>query len=265
VLMQCAISLGHQARFVFGENPGAFDGGGHEVCEIWSNEHRKWIFMDVNQDWHYVDPRTGVPMSMLEVHDLILKTYYGGRPAAAADPPRERRPSDAIAVCYGTSIVPGRPPAEFARHWVDGHYTAPTRWLLVNYMPRNNFFARPYPRPKTQGAHWDWSEYWCWEDSLTPRRWLYRNFTARRSDLNWTINQVRFDATLADQPGTLEIQMGTFTPFFDTFLVKVDQRTWKESRRSFAWRLHPGHNRLEMQARNQAGVRGPVSSLEVEY
>ncbi len=44
VLMQAAISLGHQARFFFGDNPGGSYEGGHEVCEIWSNEHRKWIF-----------------------------------------------------------------------------------------------------------------------------------------------------------------------------------------------------------------------------
>jgi hypothetical protein len=263
--MQCAISLGHQARFVFGHNPDAFDGGGHEVCEVWSNEHRKWVFFDVNGDWHYLDPRTRAPMSMLEVHDLILKTYYGGAPATFANPPRQRVPSDALAICYGTSLTPGLPPKDYGLHYAEGRYTVPTRWLFVNYMPRNNFLAAPYPQPKTQGAHWDWSEYWCWEDAMTPKRWLYRNFTARRSDLNWTINQVRFDATLTDPPGTVVVQMGTFTPYFDTFRVKVDQQPGKESSRAFTWQLHPGRNRVEMRTRNRAGIEGPVSSVEVDY
>ena len=131
VLMQYAISLGHQARFAFGHNPSAFDGGGHEVCEIWSNEHRKWIFFDVN--------------------------------------------------------------------------------------------------------------------------------------LNWTLNQVCFDATPADPPGAVSIQMGTVTPYFDTFLKRVDQQAWQESPRAFTWSLHRGLNHLEMRARNQAGIQGPISSLEVEY
>jgi hypothetical protein len=264
VLMQSAISLGHQARFVFGHNPGAFDGGGHEVCEIWSNEHRKWVFFDSHQNWHYVHPQTKAPMSVLEVHDLILKTYYGGQPVSLANPPLRRLPSDDIAICYGTSMVPGTPPKGFETHYADGHYTAPTRWLFVNYMPRNNFYAKPYPQPKTQGAHWDWSEYWCWEDALTPRQWLYRNFIGRRSDLDWTINQVCFDATISDRPGALAIQMGTFTPYFDTFLVKVDSQAWKESPRVFTWELHPGRNRMEMRIRNKVGVEGPVSHLEVE-
>jgi hypothetical protein len=263
--MQCAISLGHQARFVFGHNPGAFDGGGHEVCEIWSNEHRKWILFDVNGDWHYVDPQTRAPMSMLEVHDLILKTYFAGQPVAPANTPRQRQASEALAICYGTNLTPGLPPKEFEIHYVDGHYTVPTRWLFVNYMPRNNFLASPYPQPKTQGAHWDWSEYWCWEDALTPKRWLYRNFTARRSDLDWTINQACFDATLADRPGELTVQMGTFTPHFDTFLVKVDEQAWATSARAFTWKLHSGRNRIAMRARNTAHVEGPASFLEVEY
>jgi hypothetical protein len=263
-LMQSAISLGHQARFVFGNNPGAFDGGGHEVVEIWSNEHRKWIFFDSHQNWHYVDPKTNVPMSMLEVHDLVVKTYYGGRPAALDNPPQKRQPSDALAICYRTEMTPGIPPEDQAWQLIGGRYTVPTRWLFVRYMPRNNFYAKPYPQPKTQGCHWDWSDYWCWEDAATPKQPLYRNFTARRNDLDWTINQVCFDATITDRPGTLAIQMGTFTPYFDTFLVKVDAQAWKASPRAFPWQLHPGHNRVEMRVRNKAGVDGPVSFLEVD-
>jgi len=264
-MMQCAISLGHQARFVFGYNPGAFDGGGHEVCEIWSNEHSKWMFFDVNQDWDYVDARTLVPKSMLEVHDLIMKAYYGDRLATLDSPPSHREPLDDLALCWGTNMTPSAPPKNWEIPYVDGHCTVPTRWLFFNYVPRNNFLAKPYPQPLTQGAHWDWTDYWCWEDALTPKRWLYRNFTARRSDVSWTLNQVHFDATLQDRPGAVAIQMGTFTPYFDTFLVRQDGQDWKESARTFTWDLQPGHNRLEMRTRTQAKVQGPLSYLEVEY
>jgi transglutaminase-like putative cysteine protease len=265
VFMQSAIALGHQARFVFGYNPESFDSGGHEVCEVWSNEHRKWILYDVNDNWHFIDPRTHVPMSMLEVHDLIAKTYYGTRPATIENGPRKRMPSDAIAICYGTGMTPGTPPKGHEAHFANGRYTVPIRWLRLAYMPRNNFYAKPYPQPKTQGCHWDFSEYWCWEDATTPKRWLYRNFTARRNDLNWTINQVCFDATIGDRPGSLAIQMGTVTPYFDAFLVKADRQAWKESPRAFVWKLHAGRNRLDMRTRNKAGVLGPVSFLEVEH
>jgi transglutaminase-like putative cysteine protease len=275
VMMQTAISLGHQARFVFGHNPGPQEGG-HEVCEIWSNEHRKWIFFDVNGNYHYVDPASHVPMSMLEVHDLLLKTYYAGRPATLENRPKQQLPSDALAICYGTSLAPGTPlkgpipgmpldaMGELESQFVGGRYTVPTRWLLIHYMPRNNFYAHPFPQPKTQGCGWNWSEYWCWQDRVTPRQWPYHHATGRRSDLDWTLNQVCFDATIGERPGALAIQMGTFTPYFDTFLVSVDSRAWQESSRAFSWQLQPGRNRLEMRTRNQAGVLGPISFLEVK-
>ena len=113
-------------------------------------------------------------------------------------------------------------------------------------------------------ASWDWSEYWWWEDAATPKQWHYRHFTSRRNDLDWSINQVCFAATVTERPGELAIMMGTVTPYFESFLVKLDRQGWKASPRDFTWTLHPGRNRLEMRVRNNAGVLGPVSFLEVE-
>ena len=269
VLMQTAISLGHQARFVFGDNPGGPDEVGHEVTEIWSNEHRKWIFLDGNVSLHYIDPKTKAPLSMLEVHDLLEKTYYQGRPATLANRPQERQLSRAVAICFGRSMTPGSVPAgslaALEARVEGGRYSVPTRWLLINYLPRNNFYAHPDPQPPVQGAaEWNWPEYWCWEDAATPQRWLFRHFTSRRNDLDWSINQVCFAATVSDRPGVLTIQMGTVTPYFENFLVKPDTREWQPSSREFRWELHPGRNRLEMRVRNTAGILGPVSFLEVE-
>ena len=268
VLMQTAISLGHQARFVFGDNPGGSYEGGHEVCEIWSNEHRKWIFMDGTVSLHYMDPKTKAPMSMLEVHDLLVKTYYQGRPATLANRPPQRQLSDAIAICFGSSMAPGALPAGseagVEARVEGGRYSLPTRWLLLGYLPRNNFYAHAYPQPITQGCSWDWSEYWWWEDAATPKQWLYHRFTSRRNDLDWSINQVCFAASVTGRPGALAIVMGTFTPYFESFLVKLDRQGWKASSRDFIWALHPGCNRLEMRVRNNAGILGPVSFLEVK-
>ena len=99
---------------------------------------------------------------------------------------------------------------------------------------------------------------------MTPKQWLYHLFTSRRNDLDWSINQVCFAATVNDQPGELAIMMGTVTPHFESFLVKLDRQGWKASSRAFTWALHPGRNRVEMRVRNDAGILGPVSFLEVE-
>ncbi len=268
VLMQAAISLGHQARFFFGDNPGGAYEGGHEVCEIWSNEHGKWIFMDGNVSLHYLDPKTKVPLSALELHDLLTKTYYQGGQATLANRPQQRQLSDAIAICFGSSMTPGSVPAgsdaRVEARAEGGRYSVPTRWLCLGYLPRNNFYAHAFPQPLNQGCHWDWSEYWWWEDAATPKQWPYHHFTSRRNDLDWSINQVCFAATVTDRPGDLAIAMGTCTPYFQSYLVKLDGQGWKESSRDFTWALHPGRNRVEMRVRNNAGILGPLSFLEVE-
>ena len=260
VLMQSALSLGHQARFVFGYNPLAKDASGHEVCEVWSNEHRKWILLDGNQNWHYVRTPTNVPMSMLEVHDLLLWRYYPGRGVSDMDTVDRRLPADELGICYGPQLIPGTPPPDCPNHFVEGRCTVPTRWLSLFYVPRNNFLSKPYPQPKTQGCGWNWSEYWCWEDAKTPKRWLYRNFTARRSDLDWTINQVRFDVTPDKRPGLLALHLGTFTPYFDTFLTKVDQHAWFPSARTglgSATGPHPTGNKGPQQGRSRRAYQLP--------
>ena len=41
----------------------------------------KWIMADPNFDSMFYDKKTGIPLNILELHDLFLKTYYpGGKP-----------------------------------------------------------------------------------------------------------------------------------------------------------------------------------------
>lgn len=42
----------------------------HVVAEIWCAEHRKWVLMDTDFDYHY--ERDGVPLSALEIHRAFL-------------------------------------------------------------------------------------------------------------------------------------------------------------------------------------------------
>jgi hypothetical protein len=261
--IQCAASLGYQARFVFGNHPGTT--GGHEVTEIWSNDYHKWIVMDPSStdNRHYIDPRTQEPLSMLEVHERMLRAYYGLKPVTNKNRPNAAKNSTEIAMCHGLEMLPtaGKSP----RDEKPAQWPPWTLWLHLRYIPRNNFFDRPETLPRFQGWNWDWTGYWIWRDEQTPMEWHYRNFTGRRSDLDWSINQVRFDAACDTEPGTIDIQMGTVTPNFDTFLVAFNGDEWKKKPRAFTWKLQPGTNRLEMCTRNTAGVHGPVSHLEVRY
>jgi transglutaminase-like putative cysteine protease len=265
VYMECATALGYQARFFFGNN---YDTG-HEVTEVWSNDFKKWIFMDAKDNWNHLDPRTGTPMSVLEIRDLILATYYQGKTAGPETRPKEFITSDLIATCYGTQFKPEAVDPKREKDGCGGKdgkfYVPPGLWVVLRFMPRNNFLSQPYPEPRVQGwSGWDYADFWSWDDCRNLPEYKYRHRTARRSDLGWTINEVRFDVAYGDRPDVLAVQMCTVTPYFETFLVNVDGQGWKPAERTVDWALHAGRNRLEMRVRNSSGVEGPVSFVEVE-
>jgi len=266
VYVQACMSLGYPARFVFGYHSGM--GAGHEVTEVWSNEHRKWVFMDPSGNRHHVDPNTLEPLSMLEIHDRMMRAYYGEKHATWQNRPKTPVWVADIGTCSRLEMKPSSPaaPTSMPRDSRGRpRWPAYMKWQYVRYMPRNNWYAQTFPMPRIQGWNWDWIGYWSWEDPQVPLAWKFRNFTHRRSDVDWTINQVRFDARYGSARGTVTVQMGTSTPGLGTYLVSVDDGDWKESGGTYTWKLHPGRNRLGMRVRNTAGVQGPVSFIEVEY
>lgn len=267
--MQCATALGVQSRFVFGNNFRT----GHEVAEFWSNEHEKWVYMDCSNNFHCLSAATGVPMSLMAYRDLVLDTYYpDGRAATWQNRPAEKNSatSPKVQYCYGTDIEP-----TVRKQGDDPYWPVLTKWVYLRYMPRNNFYASPRPVPHYQGTHWDWTGYWAWRDGRMDTEWKYGRFTARRADIEWTLNQTVFDATLGEGPGTVDIRLAAgATPYFDAFVVRSTAKgdapgealgaPWRASPRQFTWTLQPGRNRIEMRTRNTSGVLGPVSFLEVE-
>ena len=263
VYMQCCLSLGYPARFVFGYHPGVVNTG-HEVTEVWSNQYDKWMLFDANGNVHYVDPKTKVPLSLLEIHDRMLPLYYGDKPLSRENyqgPLTEV--SSQVATCWGVTNEPSDLDAKSiakksAPRWA--------KWGILRTMPRNNFYSQLTPLPKTQGFAWDYTDYWLWEDARTPQyhAYRYRNITGRRSDWEWTLNRVRFDATYGSDPHTLQVRMSTVTPGFETFQVRLDGGEWKAAGATFSWPLKAGRNKLEMRARNVLAVEGATSSVEFD-
>jgi len=206
-------------------------------------------------------------MSLLELHDLLLDTYYFDGPATPKNGPRENKTSPLIATCYGAQFQPVKPNSRSSDAGGKGdQYDVPPRWLYLHYLPRNNFYSEPHPIPLAQGFTWDWPDYWSFLDAKTPRdEWSHRYYTKRRADLNWTLNQVRFAASFGERSGVVNLDMGTFTPNFGGYWCRSDKGSWNKSSARFAWKLHPGENRLEMRVSNTAGVFGPISSITLSY
>jgi hypothetical protein len=210
--MQCALAMGFQTRFVFGNNPGH---AGHEVCETWSNEFGKWIYMDCGDNFHVVDRGTGVPFSMMELHDRIMARYYPDQSLSYVHNSNELVTDAGIGVCYGLDVGESAAAPSWGKYkLVDGKWELSRKWVLLRYMPRNNFYAKPYPVPICQGRNWDWSEYVVWQGPEMPAgQWQYGKFTARRADVEWTINTVRIAAAAGARAGVLAGKLATVTPY----------------------------------------------------
>jgi hypothetical protein len=176
-------------------------------------------------------------------------------------------PDASIGVCYGLDVGESAAAPEKAKYkLVDGNWELSRKWVLVRYMPRNNFLAKPYPLPICQGRNWDWSEYVVWQGpEMPPGQWQYGKFTARRSDVEWTIQLVQVSAAPGRHEGVLALKFSTVTPYLEMFLVRVDGGAWRQSGAEFDWRLHGGANRLEVRVRNTSGVEGAVTGVEVAY
>jgi hypothetical protein len=227
---------------------------GHEVTEVWSNELAKWVMMDAHRDESFVDRQTGRLTSMLELHKDQLDTYFPKGIDVQGASFDDEVPSEGLLGWPGAEPTPRpeKPKLEI-------------KWGYVQWVPRNNFYAHRFPEPLHQGLTWSWTGYWGWQDARTPRLWRFGRYTRRRSDIEWTINQVRWAAAPAEPPGTIRLLLGTVTPDFDTFLVSIDGGQWRPSADTLNWTLHSGKNLIEMRIRNRAGVLGCKSWIEVEY
>jgi len=263
--LQCAISLGYQTRFLFGNNPSH---GGHEVCEVWSNDYQKWIYIDPADNFHYVDRKTNIPLSMLETHDLVMKTYYPNFSLSYIHNPNDYLPVPSVGICYGLELAPTGSSPDFAKNKdVNGIYPLARMWTLIRYLSRNNFHEKPNPLPITQGRDfWQYADYIVWQGpDMPPGQHHFKNFTARRNDLEWTLNQTKVSATPTSAPGTLQIHLTTITPHLETFLKKIDTTPWQPTPPIFLWPLHPGQNHLELKTQTTSKIHGPPTTLELTY
>lgn len=80
--------------------------------------------------------------------------------------------------------------------------------------------------------------------------------------LNQTKISFRHDP---DRPlDSLDVILAHTMPYFDKFLVRIDQSEWTETEAGFQWALHEGINTIEAKAVNAAGVEGRTSRIVLQ-
>ncbi len=234
VFLQACLSFGIPGRCV-SIGPGDHGSpirGGHEVVEIWSNEHRKWVYVDGNTAWYFVD---GAPLSLLELRERQLR----GRDVRIVELAKTRHAWRGIA---------DWPP-----------------FVELRLVPRSNFLEKPHPIPLNQGMRgWFWTGHVAWTDGEAPASFLYGNRVTRRGDFEWTLNTVRLWLEAAG-PGEVRVHLETVTPGFETFLVSLDGGNPAPGEAVFTWKLRKGRNTLEARSRNTAGREGPPSRIVLDF
>jgi hypothetical protein len=214
---------------------------GHEPVEIWSNQFRKWIWIDGTSAYYAEDSATGVPLSLWEVRQRQIRVLRGQN----VEPTRIVNISGIIHPWRGLDID-----MSFGE---------------LRLIPRSNFLEQKWPLPLNNGkGGWTWSGFDVWTDAEVPAELLYPNLVTRHGNFEWTLNQAHFALEPASTPGEFLVHLDTETPGFQTFLAEIDGGEKSPVSAIFPWKLHAGGNRLKVWPRNIAGRDGIASWIDLE-
>ena len=245
VFLQACQSFGLVGRAVSisqGSRPKSIKGSGHEVVEIWSNQHQKWIYVDGNCAWYARDAESELPLSLWELRQRQL--------SAVDDQPTPK-----------TEIITL---AETRYRWPDLASWPP--FIELRLIPRNNFLSQPCPVPLNQGMRgWFWTGHFVWDDAEAPAALLYGNRVQKRENWEWTLNQAYYHLEATRNVGELRVHLATVTPGFATFVVETDALAAQAVESGFLWKLHPGENVLKVVSQNKAGRNGNEHGVKLQF
>ena len=162
VLAQCALALGWPARlWVMSAEPTLHDNG-HFVAEIWSTAHDKWVMLDADTDSHV--ERTGVPQSVLEIHDAWRDDAL-----------------DQLHVIAGANAAK----VKIGPDWIEEMLPLGL-YRFCGLVLRNNHLSTLIPGPVEHGwTTYKWDGFLWWRDGAEPELPFFSLSSNRRADFDW--------------------------------------------------------------------------------
>jgi hypothetical protein len=216
---------------------------GHEPMEIWSNQFRKWVWIDGTAAYYPEDSATGVPLSLWEVRQRQLRVLRG----------QEVKPTRIV------HIVDVDPRLQWRGLDADMSFAE------LRLIPRSNFLEQKWPLPLNNGkAGWTWTGFEVWTDADVPAEMIHPNLITRHGNFEWTLNQAHFALEPTSTRGEFRVHLDTETPGFETFLAEIDGGKRSPVAAIFTWKLHAGRNRLKVWPRNNGGRDGIASWIDLE-
>ncbi len=250
LFLQACQSLGYVGRAV-SIGPGEFGSrirSGHEVVEIWSDQFRKWIYIDGDACWYLVEEKSGTPLSLRELRERQLQAL-------------REQPHEPVAV-VPIPLDSGKPRYEWKG------LTSFPAFAELRLIPRSNVLSQPEPLPLNQGMRgWFWPGHVVWTDDLSPAARLYGQRVSTPSNWDWTVNQVEARLFATERDRELFIALDHNAADFDHYMIRTDSSTAApiiEKQSSFLWKLHPGINRLTIQVVNRLGRLGSPTTVTIE-
>jgi hypothetical protein len=226
---------------------------GHEAVEIWSNQFKKWIWVDGMYAYYPEDSADDVPLSLWEVRQRQLELFRG----------EKVQPTPVVHI-VDPIILPSMPP------WLEGAFNwhglgADMSFAELRLIPRSNFLEQRWPLPLNNGkAAWTWTGFEVWNDAKVPAEPIHPNLVMRRGNFQWTLNQAHFALEPTSTPGELLVYLDTETPGFERFLAEIDGGEKSAVAAVFSWKLHGGRNSLKVWPQNNAGRDGIASWIGLE-
>ena len=244
VFLQACESFGLAGRAVSlgSGDHGATIKSGHEVVEIWSNEHQKWVYVDGQLARYHIDVKTGQPLSLLELRERQV-AHFRGKAAPAVK---------------AVQIV------DIGETWKG--FDAFPPFFELRLIPRSNFLEKKSPLPLHQGMRgWFWTGHHVWTDADYPASMLYSQSMTHRRNWEWTLNQAHIVLEAMETPGLVRVHLDTETPGFEAFMASIDGKQKRTVSSRFDWQLHKGQNRLGAYALNSALREGVPSQIVLDY
>jgi hypothetical protein len=230
---------------------------GHEICEVWNDDHAKWIYIDASYNHYLWDEESIEPMNMMDIHWKYLDYFFPGKSIDWTTYSRGRfDPQTEEAGLKRGSL------SHHHRGGLGGFFNG----AFFRYVPRNNFYEKKYPRPLSHGnSLWPWNGYINWFDERTPRRRHYTWYTDRKRDIYPDLNTVHIHATAGPPKDRLYLEFETYTPNFCHFEVNTNNTGWRNAPANWTWLLRSGRNTLEARSVSKSEVTGKPSTVKLNF
>lgn len=255
-------------------------GKAHVVVDAWSQEHGKWVELDPQLDTAYRD-LSGRLLSTLDVHERVRsRRQLEVRMTREA----EMRLEWDVVAAKDNQAVDDMPENEdwtkqeiweslpdtgdfdgFARFWVDNHYelTFSTRHELVRPKSLSGaregetlFLYRPGDVPPVAFQRMRQNV-----DYTSDRRRV--DFPLNGVELQWEVPEVPVDAPI-EETRQITLRMAHSMPWFDHYVVAVDDEVRQVRQDSLHVWLHQGRNRIAVTPVNDMQRAGSTALLTLE-